>query len=61
MLLMVARDTTLALKASGEEGSAGGGVWTGAKSATPFRTLCCGDFSSFWEGEEKIIKAVKVS
>lgn len=53
MLLMVARDTTLALKASGEEGLGGRGVWTGVKSVTPFCTLCCGDFSSFWEGEEK--------
>lgn len=40
MLLMVARDTRLALRASGEEGLCGGGVWTGVDSMMPFQTLC---------------------
>ena len=53
MLLMVARDTRLALRASGEEGLCGRGVWTGVDSIMPFQTICGWDFSSFWGGQEK--------
>lgn len=48
MLLMVARETVLALRASGEEGLGDEAAWTGVSSLTLFHALRWCDFSSFW-------------
>lgn len=49
MLLTVARDAVLTLRASGEEAFSGNGVWTGVESVTLFCSLCLREFSSLWK------------